>query len=95
MTIKENTDRERMLAVLYGQENPYTALTTQIATDLAAMRQEGGFSQRVAAALVGTSQRQMGRLERGSGPGVRVQLYSIYAFADAMGYDTNVTFTKR
>lgn len=95
MTIKENTDRERMLAVLYGEENPFTGLTTQIAAELAAMREERGFSQRAAAALMGTSQHQLVRLEKGSGPGVRVQLYSIYAFADAMGYDTHVTFTKR
>lgn len=95
MTVKENTDRERMLAVLYGELNPFTELTTQIAGDLAAMRQEVGYSQREAAMQMGTSQHQMARLESGAGPGVRVQLWSIYNFADAMGYDTHVTFTKR
>jgi predicted transcriptional regulator len=95
VTVKENTDRERMLAVLYGEENPFTGLTTQIAGDLAGLRQERGLSQRAVADLMGTSQRQMARLEHGSGPGVRVQLYSIYAFADACDYDTVVSFVKR
>lgn len=84
---------ERLLREMFGTDDPYTALLTRTAESMLLLRQAEGVSQRGQARLMSTGQMQVARLENATSMGVTLR--SIFAYADALDYDMDITFTKR
>lgn len=88
-----NSQLERLLAEVMGPLNPFTAFLDDTGAELRRLREISGVSQRTLADRMHTTQNQVWQLE--SRPGVSMQLRSVWAYADALGYDTFVVFHPR
>jgi len=88
-----NLDHERLLADMYGEEAPFYSLMQSVAEVLRNARSDAGLTQRELAAAMNTSQAQVVRLEAGNQ--FAVTLRSLFAYAEALGYDLCVVLEPR
>lgn len=81
---------ERALAAIYGEEYPLAHLIAQAGRDLRALREDAGMTQVEVAEAIGTNQMQIWNIEKGKKLGM--QLRSLHAYAEAIGYKMVISF---